>query len=135
MKHRVQHLALAVGLAAVAASSQASPADLVGTYATQDNKGIHEVMKIDRDGDAFVLFDKLPNGTWRKSKEVLVPVTKEEFARMAKMPPVNVPAFEGLHNKGMAVFKVPRGWTQGKFKSGTGYFIFTALGPIELEKR
>lgn len=134
MKTFAPHATLSLSLACICASTQASPADLVGTYTTRDNKGVHEVMKVEREGDAFVLFDKTREGAWRKSKQPLVPVTKEQFAKMLKGAPADV-QFDGLSNKGMAVFKVPRGWGQGKFKTETGYFMVFALGPIELEKR
>jgi hypothetical protein len=43
-----------------------------------------------------------------------VPVTKEQFGKMLKAP-AEVP-FDGLGNKGKAVFKVPQKWSQGKFR-------------------
>lgn len=129
-----QSILLAIVAVAMASRSTASTADLVGTYATRDNKGVHEVMRIEREGDAFMLFDKTRDGSWRKSKQPLVPVTKEQFAKMLKGVPADL-QFDGLSNKGMAVFKVPKGWGQGKFKTETGYFMVFALGPIELEKR
>ncbi|RZJ85597.1 MAG: hypothetical protein EOO64_00085 [Massilia sp.] len=135
MSKLVPRLVLLVLFSALCASTRASTADLVGTYATRDNKGVHEVARIEREGDAFVLFDKLPNGSWRKVKQPLVPVTKEQFVKLLNGSPADVPTFDGLNNNGMALFKVPKGWGQGKFKTETGYFMIFALGPIQLEKR
>lgn len=129
----MRHMMLAALLAAIGAGAHAGEADLIGTYAARDKTGLREVVKIEREGSAYVLFDKARDGSWRKAKQPLVPVTKEQFGKMLKAP-ADVP-FDGLGNKGMAVFKVPQGWGQGKFKTDSGYFMVFALGPIELQKQ
>lgn len=120
-------------LATIGAGANAGEADLIGTYAVRDKTGFREVVKIEREGDAYVLFDKARDGAWRKARQALAPVTKEQFGKMLKAS-ADVP-FDGLGNKSMAVFKVPKGWGQGKFKTDSGYFMVFALGPIELQKQ
>jgi hypothetical protein len=121
-------------LATIGVSGHASEADLIGTYAARDKTGLREVLKIEREGSAYVLHDKKRDGTWRKAKEPLVPVTKEQFGKLLKAS-AEVPPFDGLASKGVAVFKVPRGWGQGKFKTDSGYFMVFAFGPVELQKQ
>jgi len=42
----------------------------------------------------------------------------------------------GLGNDSITLmlFKVPKGWRWGKFECKTGYWLLSALGPIELYK-
>ena len=130
----MRHILLTALLATIGASANASEADLIGTYAARDKAGLREVMKIEREGGAYVLHDRKRDGTWRKAKEPLVPVTKEQFGKLLK-DPAAVPPFDGLASKGVAVFKVPKGWGQGRFKTDTGYFMVFGLGPVELHKQ
>ena len=130
----MRHMLLTALLAAIGAGANASEADLIGTYAARDKTGLREVVKIEREGSAYVLYDKKRDGTWRKAKEPLVPVTKEQFGRLLKAS-AEVPPFDGLGTKGMAVFKVPKGWGQGKFRTDTGFFMVFALGPVEMQKK
>lgn len=130
----MRHKLLTVLLAAITAGANASETDLIGTYAARDKAGLVEVMKIERAGGAYVLHDKKRDGTWRKAKEPLMPISKEQFGKLLKAP-ADVPPFDGLASKGVAVFKVPKGWGHGKFKTDTGYFMVFGLGPVELHKQ
>jgi hypothetical protein len=42
--------------------------------------------------------------------------------------------FEGLSDQGVALFKVPTDFQEGKFTAKSGYFMFFLFGPIELYK-
>lgn len=117
----------------LALSAQASETDLIGTYAARDKGELKEVLRIEREADHFILFDRDKAGQWRKAKEPMQSVTREQWNKLLRAKADPTP-FDGLGSKGVALFKVPRGWQSGKFKTETGYFMLVMFGPVELHK-
>jgi hypothetical protein len=109
----------------------ASPASLVGTYARQESGQLIDFIRVARQGEKFVMSVK-QGDEWRPAVEI-TPVSKSAFESMLNEP-VTV-TFDGLGNKHIAIFQVPKGWRSGQFESKTGFWTITMLGPIELHKR
>lgn len=128
MKKILAVLALVCG----AVSAQAAETDLIGTYAVKEKGAMKEFLKVSQDSGKFVVSEKMKNGTWRQSKEPLATVSRAQFEKLLKHP-YSAP-FDGLANKGVAVFKVPGNFQEGKFKAESGFFMFFAFGPVELHK-
>lgn len=110
----------------------ASPDDLVGTFSAVEKGKMTEVVKIEKKEGQYFLFTK-KKGEWKESKKPLELVTSQKFEKMLKGP--QPPDSVGLSNKGIGVFKVNKGWSQGKFKTDTGYFMVFIFGPAELHKK
>lgn len=121
-----------VALVCGAMSVQAAETDLIGVYAVNEKGVLKEFLKVSQDNGKFVLFEKIKTGTWRAEKEPLTTVSRAQFEKLLKHP-YSAP-FDGLANKGVAVFKVPGNFQEGKFKAESGYFVFSALGLVELHK-
>lgn len=128
MKKTLAVLALLFGVMSV----QAAETDLIGTYAIKEKGVMKELVKVSQENGKFVLFEKMKNGSWRQSKEPLTTVSRAQFEKLLKHP--YSATFDGLANKGVAVFKVPGNFQEGKFKAESGFFMFFALGPVELHK-
>lgn len=121
-----------VALVCGAFSVQAAETDLIGVYAVNEKGVLKEFLKVSQDNGKFVLFEKRKNGTWREEKVPLTTVSRAQFEKLLKHP-YSAP-FDGLANKGVAVFKVPGNFQEGKLKAESGYFVFSALGLVELHK-
>lgn len=109
----------------------ASPNDLIGTFSAVDKGKMIEFAKIEKRENSYILFSK-KKGAWQESKKPLELVTPQQFEKLLNGP--QPPNSVGLANKGMGIFKVNKGWQQGKFKTDTGYFMFFIFGPVELHK-
>jgi hypothetical protein len=59
----MQRMMLAALLAAIGAGVHAGEADLIGTYAAREKTGFREILKIEREGSSYVLFDKARDDT------------------------------------------------------------------------
>lgn len=128
----MRKIALTLALVCGSLAAQAAESDLIGTYAIKEKGQMKEFLKVSQDNGHFVVSEKMKNGTWRQSKEPLTSVSRAQFEKLLKHP--YPAAFDGLANKGVAVFKVPGNFQEGKFKAESGYFMFFAFGPVELHK-
>jgi hypothetical protein len=128
MKKTLAVLALVCG----AMSVQASETDLIGTYAIKENGEMKEFVKVSQENGKFVLFEKKKTGTWLQSKKPLTTVSRSQFEKLLRHP--YSASFDGLANNGVGVFKVPGNFQEGKFKAESGFFMFFALGLVELHK-
>ncbi len=43
--------------------------------------------------------------------------------------------FVGLSNENLALYRMPKDWSMEKFKTSTGYWMASMIGPIELYKK
>lgn len=129
--------ASALLLAACGASSgsgvgTAPEAELVGTYAVKQNGALKELIKIERQGDGYVMRDKVRTPEWSEPKMTMKPVTREHWARITTDKENT--AFVGVASEQLGVFKVPAGWQKNGFQTSTGYFLFYSRGPVEAYK-
>jgi hypothetical protein len=94
-------------------------ASLVGAYSVEENGALKEFIRITRNGDTYFLSEK-DGISW------LVPL---EVATAGDQEVSDI-----LGNRQVAVVRVPPGWKLGTFESKTGFWLASALGPIELHK-
>ena len=107
-------------------------AELVGIYAVKQNGALKEVVKIERQGDRYIMRDKVRTPEWSEPKMQLQPVTRERWNKITT--DAQNTAFVGVSSDQLAVFKVPPGWQKNNFKTETGYFLFYSQGPVEAFK-
>lgn len=121
-------------LAACGANSggSAPEAELVGTYAVKQDGALKELIKIEKQGDGYVMRDKVRTPEWSEPKMQLKPVTREHWARITTDKENT--AFVGVASEQLGIFKVPAGWQKNGFKTTTGYFLFYSRGPVEAYK-
>lgn len=127
--------ASALLLAACGASSSngsAPEAELVGTYAVKQNGALKELIKIERQGDHYVMRDKVRTPEWSEAKMQMQPVTRERWKRITTDSENT--AFVGVASDQLGIFKVPAGWKKNSFQTSTGYFLFYSQGPVEAYK-
>ncbi|NVM90798.1 hypothetical protein [Variovorax sp. SG517] len=125
--------ASALLLAACGANSGGAPeAELVGTYAVKQNGALKELIKIEKQGDAYVMRDKVRTAEWSEPKMTLKPVTREHWSRITTDKENT--AFVGVASEQLGIFKVPAGWQKNGFQTSTGYFLFYSRGPVEAYK-
>ena len=129
--------ASALLLAACGANSGSSigsapEAELVGTYAVKQNGALKELIKIEKQGDRYVMRDKVRTPEWSEPKMQMKPVTREQWARITTDKEST--AFVGMASEQLGIFKVPAGWKKNGFQTSTGYFLFYSRGPVEAYK-
>jgi len=126
--------ASALLLAACGAGSGngAPEADLVGVYAVRQNGALKELIKIERQGDGYVMRDKVRTPEWSEPKMQMQPVTRERWSRITT--DTENTSFVGISSDQLGIFKVPPGWQKNGFKTQTGYFLFYSQGPVEAYK-
>jgi len=137
MKTSFRSLAAAAGVAAALAlagcGARGEPeADLVGIYAVRQNGALRELVKIERQGDRYVMRDKVRTADWSEPKMQMQPVTRERWSRITTDRENT--AFVGVASEQLGIFKVPAGWQKNGFKTSTGYFLFYSQGPVEAYK-
>lgn len=107
-------------------------AELVGTYAVKQNGALKELIKIERQGDGYVMRDKVRTADWSEPKMTMKPVTREHWSRITTDKENT--AFVGVASEQLGIFKVPAGWQKNGFQTSTGYFLFYSRGPVEAYK-
>jgi hypothetical protein len=124
----------ALGLAPLFSVSRSSHAEsldaLQGSFGMDEDGRIVEIIRIERRGHAFMLFQKRA-GQWL-APVALAPVTRRQMETIMGQP-IDI-AFEGLGDGELAVLRVPQGWRIGSFVCRTGYLLATRLGPVELHR-
>ena len=126
--------ASALLLAACGAGSTggAPEAELVGIYAVKQNGALKELIKIERQGDGYVMRDTVRTPEWSEPKMQMRPVKREQWTRITTDKENT--AFVGVASGQLGIFKVPAGWKKNGFQTSTGYFLFYSQGPVEAYK-
>ena len=136
MKNSVKYLAAGLSallLLAGCGASHQPEADLVGVYAVKRNGVLKELVKIERQGDGYVMRDKVRTPEWSEPKMQMAPVTRERWNKITT--DTENTAFIGVASDQLGVFKVPAGWSKNTFKTESGYFLFYSQGPVEAWKQ
>ncbi|RQO46649.1 hypothetical protein DBV14_21765 [Variovorax sp. KBW07] len=121
----------AVLLAACGAGAGAGPeAELVGVYAVKRDGELKELIKIERQGDRYVMRDKVRTADWSEPKMQMQPVTRAQWTKITT--DTGNTAFVGVASEQLGIFKVPSGWAKNDFRTETGYFLFYSHGPVEV---
>ena len=105
---------------------------LKGTYGVHRGPEIEPILKVEEAKNGGYTFEERPNGEWRADPEIPHTPTDADLLRSFKGP-VGGPAY-GLSTSKIAIYKVPENWSNGSFKTVTGYILFTDAGPAELTK-
>lgn len=105
---------------------------LEGTYSVEENGKLFQLVRVERRDDRFLISIQ-QNGDWMEPRPTRL-MGKSDLQKLIKEP-VTVHVV-GLGNDSITLmlFKVPKGWRWGKFECKTGYWLLSALGPIELYK-
>lgn len=106
---------------------------LVGTYLrNKDGKPI-EFIRVEKQGNGYLLFAKRDEN-WTKPF-VVKPVSKRVFAKLLNKPVTF--QFEGLHGDSFALLRVPKGWEfkEQEFTCSTGYLLWWREDILELVKK
>jgi hypothetical protein len=112
------------------AGCRENPASLVGTYSIEENGKLKETIRITQRGDTYLISEK-DGHAWLVPTEV-TPAGNQEAEDILGTPVTGISA--GLGNPQVAVLQVPKGWKLGAFECRTGFWMASALGPIELHK-
>jgi hypothetical protein len=107
-----------------------SPATLVGTYSVKDGGILKEFIRIEQDGDKYTISEK-DGRKWLSPIEA-APVDDEDLEKILAQPVKG--SLTSLGTDTVAVVQVDRGWKLDKFESTTGFWLASALGPLELYK-
>jgi hypothetical protein len=113
-----------------AAGCRKSPASLVGAYSVEENGRMKEFIRVERSGDTYNILEK-DGAKWLSPGEV-APAGDEEVTEILGTPVTGIST--GLGNRQIAVVEVPPEWKLGAFECKTGFWLASALGPIELHK-
>ncbi|MGJ7526799.1 hypothetical protein [Variovorax sp. GB1P17] len=120
-------------LVLIACGAGSGPEDaLVGVYAVKQDGVLKELVKIERQGDRYVMRDKVRTPEWSEAKMQMQPVTRERWNRITTDKENT--AFLGVASDQLGIFKVPAGWKKNSFSTQTGYFLFYSQGPVEAYK-
>ncbi len=133
MKPLAQCLSLIVvcSLLLIPAGCKKSPESLVGTYSVKDGGILREFIRIEQSGDKYLIFEK-DGRKWLEPVEA-APLDDQGLEKILAQP-VNG-ALTGLGNESVAVVLVAKGWKLNNFESTTGFWLASALGPLELYKQ
>jgi hypothetical protein len=136
MKSMITSAILTLALLVVAgcsADASTNPDSLIGTYAIEEHGKLEDFVRIEKKNGEYLMYDKNQNDQWTSDPDKVVPVTKKDLESILGHP-VSVP-YASLGSNGAAIFKMPAGWGFDDFKTKTGYWVATMMGPIELHKR
>lgn len=125
---------LAVLLLAACGAKGGPEAQLVGVYAVKRNGVLKELVKIERQGDSYIMRDKVRTPEWSAPRMQLQPVTRERWNKITTETDTENTAYVGISSDQLGVFKVPPGWKKNNFSTETGYFLFYSQGPVEAYK-
>jgi len=126
MKRLLFFFTLAVALAAC---SRTDPDSLVGTWGESIQGQTVPLLKIEKSTGHYVLFTTA-DGRWVRTTDYVMLASKADLEQIVRHP-VRCDV-TGLKSGIAVIFKVPKGWTEGKFSTRSGYFAVTWFGPIEL---
>lgn len=126
MKRLLFLFALAVALAAC---SRNEPDSLVGTWGESIQGQTVPLLKIEKSKGHYVLFTTA-DGRWIRTTDYVMLASKTDLEQIVRHPVHG--DVTGLKSGVAAIFKVPEGWTEGKFSTRSGYFAVTWFGPVEL---
>ena len=98
---------------------------LVGTYSANYYGERSDRYRIEKHGSSFWLLEKVAAANWKRIHEKgLVQVIKKiQFEKMMKKS-VNGPAYGLNFSNRVVIFKAQKGFSVGKQKMPTGYFVF-----------
>jgi hypothetical protein len=132
VKPLVQRLSLlaACFLLFFAAGCKSSPASLVGVYSVADGGILKEFVRIEKDGDKYLIYEK-DGHKWLSPMEA-APVDEDDLEKILAQPVKG--SVTGLGTESVAVVQVEKGWKLDKFESKTGFWLASPLGPLELYK-
>ena len=106
--------------------------DFSGTYAAGTANNVRPLIRIYRANGQYMLA-RTENGRWTDSGAQMQPVPRNIFELYVGHPVKgNV---SGLNYDSATLFRLPVGFTEGKFVSHTGYLLITAAGPVEVRKQ
>ena len=130
-------LLLAVGCKPRAKDSRADGfgtgrVSLKGTYGVRRGAEIEPVLKVEEARGGGYTFEERRSDEWLADPETPHTPTDADLLRSFHGP-VGAPAY-GLSTSKLALYKVPEGWSNGSFRTKTGYILFTDAGPAELTK-
>ncbi|MFP3637723.1 hypothetical protein [Paraburkholderia sp. SIMBA_054] len=113
-------------------STTAEPDTLAGTYIANMGGITTPVIKITGSGAQTEIFTLVDN-QWVKSPGPVQNVSKDEFEKAGN---VKVDGTFIAVRSGMTfVAEVPKGWSDGKFTTKTGFFTVYPAGPLELTRQ
>jgi len=115
----------------LAACHSGSGTNFEGTYGFLDNGKISPLLRVKQTDHGYVFFQN-QGDQWQQIDDPAKPMTKYDLEALTKHP-VTV-SVDGLKTSSFALVLVPKGWSDGDFKTSTGYFAATVLGPVELQK-
>ncbi len=118
---------------AAQAAAAEPEAELVGTYAVKQNGALKELIKIEKQGDRYMMRDKVRTPEWSEPKMQMKPVTREQWASHHHRQGEHRLRRHG-ERAAQGIFKVPAGWKKNGFQTSTGYFLFYSRGPVEAYK-
>ena len=123
-------LAVTCLLVLVAVGCKKSPSTLVGTYSIKDGGVLREFVRVEQDGDKFMISEK-DGHKWLSPVEA-APVDEDDLEKILAHPVRG--SLTSLGTESVAIVKVEKGWKLEEFESTTGFWLASALGPLELYK-
>ncbi len=128
-------LSLSLMFLAVSNTSAGEVDKLVGTYSADFYGKRSDRYRVEKHGSSFWLYEKISNADWKRihEKGSVQVINKKQFEKMMKKS-ANGPAFGLNFNNRVVIFKAQKGFTIGKQKMSTGYFVFFDGIFMELRK-
>ncbi len=130
----MRKLIILVGFAALlfGCSDSMTENSLVGVYQIKAKNGNYrDFLKIEKKDGNYIIKEKTGN-QWNS----LGSATSAKKSELENFTGEKVKIdFVGLANKDVALYRMPKGWSMEKFKTRTGYWMASMIGPIELHKK
>lgn len=128
-------VSLSLMLLAVSNTSANEVDKLVGTYSANFYGERSDRYRVEKHGSSFWLLEKVADANWKRihEKGLVQVINKKQFEKMMKKT-VNGPAYGLNFNNRVVIFKGSKGFTIGKQKMATGYFVFFDGIFLELRK-
>ena len=113
------------------AACHGSTDGIAGTYGVEERGKVEPLFKVEAVGNAYTL-SEYHAGSWTKATSAVKPFTKVDLEQLTKHK-IDV-SVNGIQTNSFALIQVPKGWSDGRFTTKTGYFAFILFGPVELQK-
>ncbi|VAW70726.1 hypothetical protein MNBD_GAMMA12-3780 [hydrothermal vent metagenome] len=113
-------------------SDSMTESSLIGVYQIKAKNGVYrDFIKIVKK-DGFFFIKERSGAKWNSLGKASTAKKLELEKLIGEEIKIK---FVGLSNKNLALYRMPKDWSMEKFKTSTGYWMASMIGPIELYKK
>lgn len=127
-------VAVAAAVTLVACGNRAGSDDaFTGTYSVTSSGTAQQVLKIAKDGEGYIAFEHLPDGSWRRVDGAVTKVSGADLQSL--VGDSAIVGVAGVKGQAFVLLHTPVGWSKHGFTTKTGYVAILPFGVGDVERR